>query len=221
MNTYKQKERSYFTNVRYDLVSLIPEKPHSRILEIGAGGGETLIVIKEKGIAEEVIGIELTPLEDSHQKDKLIDRFLFGNIETMHLPFPENYFDAIVCGDVLEHLVDPWSVIEMLTKYLVVGGVFIVSIPNIRFRKALTRIYFRGDFSYESSGIFDKTHLRFFCKQNMLDLLSSDQLKVHKAYPNFEFHQSDRLIDFINKTTFRFFEEFLALQFILVSERIK
>ena len=42
--------------------------------------------------------------------------------------------DLILCLDVLEHLVDPWSVVRRLSPLLAPGGRLIVSVPNIRMR---------------------------------------------------------------------------------------
>ena len=221
MEYYQSKKNTYFTNSRKDIIQLLKKNPESKILEIGAGGGDTLIEIKLRGLASEVWGVELFSLPNSNQKDESIDRFFISNIEKEFDFLPKNYFDAILCGDVLEHLVDPWTVVSQLTECLKIGGVFISSIPNIRIRSAFSKIYWKGDFSYTDAGTFDKTHLRFFCKKNMIELFSSERLQVVKTFPNFDFNDNEKRFQILNRLTFRLFEEFLALQFLIISEKIK
>jgi 2-polyprenyl-3-methyl-5-hydroxy-6-metoxy-1,4-benzoquinol methylase len=218
MNKYKQKERAYFTNVRHDIISLIPNKPDLKILEVGAGGGDTLMAIKERGLASEVIGIELNLLEGSNQNNPLISEFVFGDIEKMKLPFKQEYFDLIICGDVLEHLVDPQAVIHKLETYLSPGGLMIASLPNIRHYTALLEIFFKGNFPYTDYGLFDKTHLRFFCKSDMIKMFSTVNLKVEKIYPIFDLLPSSR-VKVVNKITFGLICEFISLQFVLVARK--
>jgi len=81
MEFYSQKEQLYFTNARIDLISLMPDRKDNKVLEIGAGGGDTLIEIKKKGLASEVVGIELMEMAGTNQKDPAIDRFLICDIE--------------------------------------------------------------------------------------------------------------------------------------------
>src|SRR3972149_8920682 len=153
---YEEKPTKYYSYYRMSLINLIPKNKDNKILEIGAGGGNTLVKIKELGIAKQVVGVELIKIENSNQSNSNIERFIIGNIENIELGFEENYFDVILCGDVLEHLLDPWQTVKKLQKYLKRGGIFIASIPNIREKSTLISIIFKGDFKYEDSGILDK-----------------------------------------------------------------
>lgn len=56
---YEDKEFSYFSNPRQDIVKLLPEKIH-RVLEVGCGSGETLNIIKSKFPDSQTVGIELS-----------------------------------------------------------------------------------------------------------------------------------------------------------------
>ncbi|MDF1548024.1 MAG: class I SAM-dependent methyltransferase, partial [Bacteroidales bacterium] len=115
---YEDKDSKYFNNPRTDLIGLIPNKENNKILEIGSGGGDTLIEIKRLGLAKEVVGIDVTDLPNSNQNSAEIDKLLICDIEDVQLNFQENYFDVIICGDVLEHLIDPLSVLRKLHLYL-------------------------------------------------------------------------------------------------------
>ena len=54
----KSKDAVYYTNMRGDILSLMPSNPNRRVLEIEAGGGDTLLAIKQSGLTGEVYGIE-------------------------------------------------------------------------------------------------------------------------------------------------------------------
>jgi len=87
------------------------------------------------------------------------------------LPEITGTFDLIICADILEHLVDPWSVTADIRRFAHAGTVLAVSIPNVRYWRALARLAFGKGFAYEESGIFDSTHLRFFTSADALRML--------------------------------------------------
>lgn len=213
---YKDKNQEYFSGVREDIINCLPKKNAQKILEVGAGGGDTLCRIKELGLAKEVVGFELVEIANSNQRRSEIDNFIFGNIENDELPFEENYFDVIICGDVLEHLIDPWSVLEKLNKYLKYDGVAIISLPNIRHFSALKRIFINASFRYEDKGLFDKTHFRFFCKSDMIELVERSGLRLQSVYPYFDKSPKARKIRLLNTISLGLFSDLLSGQYILI-----
>jgi len=224
MNTthYKVKTEDYFSNVRRDVISLIPNNPGQKILEIGAGAGNTLLFIKEAGIAGEVMGVELMDIPGSYQRHPSIDKFQIGNIEQEEIQAAGEYFDVILCADVLEHLVDPWVTVDKLAGYLKKGGSLIVSIPNIREWKTLARIVFRGEFTYRpEGGIMDKTHLRFFCRKNIYQLLTTSYLSPSYCKPNFMLKEvpQGKFRRILNILSFGLFEDFLTVQYIFIAKK--
>lgn len=220
MKFYTEKKEDYFSHHRTELISFVPKNPENRILEIGAGGGDTLVEIKRLGLAKEIVGVELMDLPGSKQKDPSIDKWILADIEKVDLPFENERFDVIICGDVFEHLVDPWATLRKITPLLTKGGLLVTSIPNIRIKNAMFKIYFKGDFGYTADGTFDKTHLRFFCKKNMIDMLSTESLQIVDVKRDFDFKRNSKPQIF-NAMTFNVFEEFLALQFLFAVKRIK
>lgn len=201
-----------------DMLDVIPRSGKSKILEIGAGSGETLLKAKALGLAKEVVGVELVRLENSNQSHPAMDRFIIGDVEQMDLPLAQNYFDVILCGDVLEHLVDPWGTVKKLSAHLKPNGYFIASIPNFREIKTLLSIVMHGDFDYNDAGILDRTHLRFFCKKNMVELFEQSGLTVISIKSNLDIlGKGKRML--LNKLTFRFFSEFLEGEYLVVAQK--
>jgi 2-polyprenyl-3-methyl-5-hydroxy-6-metoxy-1,4-benzoquinol methylase len=218
MKYYDEKNPAYFTNSRRDIISMLPVKQGLHVLELGAGGGGTLMDLKKSGIAAKVVGIEMFHLENTFQRDPLLDEFLIGNIEEMDLSARKESFDVVIMGDVLEHLIDPWAAVKKVSGVVKPGGVMIASIPNIRSKEAFRKIFLKGDFGYTSQGLFDKTHYRWFCKKNMIELMTPENFSIVSVVSNLEFKEGSGTRTF-NRLTFRLFEEFLTVQFITMSKK--
>lgn len=221
MHQYAVKEQTYFTNVRRDLIRLLPPGEGLRVLEIGAGGGDTLVAMKQTGRVAEAVGVELFELPGSHQDHPLIDHLFLLDIEKESLPLPENHFDAVVCGDVLEHLVDPWAVVEKLVRFLKPGGWFILSVPNFREITTVYRVVVRGDFAYNPlGGVLDRTHLRFFCRKNAIALATTGPLRLRSVHSNLTLQDYRPKRYYFDRLTLGLFRGWLTSQHLVVSEKI-
>jgi 2-polyprenyl-3-methyl-5-hydroxy-6-metoxy-1,4-benzoquinol methylase len=212
---YDEKKKDYFLNIRKELLDLIPiENRNGTMLEIGAASGDNSLYAKKNGYAKNIYGIELFKMEDSNQENILFDEFIIGNIEDLEFKFENEKFDVILAGDVLEHLIDPYIIVEKLNKYLKPNGVLISSIPNIRYFRVLKDIVINGNFKYAEKGVLDKTHLRFFAKKNIIDLFEMNNYKVEKIKSNLTSVNNKSV--FLNKITFGLLEEFLTKQYFVV-----
>jgi 2-polyprenyl-3-methyl-5-hydroxy-6-metoxy-1,4-benzoquinol methylase len=217
---YEKKEEFYFDSIRKDLLELIPETNRGGVLlEIGAGKGNTLHFAKTHHYASEVHGIELCKIDNSFQKNDQLDSFTIGDIETMDIDFDSGRFDVILCGDVLEHLKEPHSVLKRLSPLLRPNGVIIASIPNIREVNTLKSIVFQGDFKYTDTGILDRTHLRFFCKKNIVELFTDngyDLLQIGDLNWQRAKSWKFRFFEFL---TMKKFEDFFITQYYVVTKK--
>lgn len=163
----------YYRFVRFDLIRDIPQGLH-RVLEVGCAEGATGATLKNNGCAREVVGIELNP-DAANVASARLDKVICADVETVDFSaesLDEGSFDYIICGDVLEHLKDPWYQLGRLLTLLKSGGKFIVSLPNIRYYGIVFPLLFHDDFEYRSSGILDQTHLRFFTKSTSIKMLT-------------------------------------------------
>ena len=79
---------------------------------------------------------------------------------------PPGQFDAIVCGDILEHLRDPDRLLRQAKDWLKPDGTLVASIPNVR-HHSVVRSVLEGNWTYESAGLLDRTHLRFFTRREI------------------------------------------------------
>lgn len=149
----------YFQNVRGEMLPFLPERVE-RMLEVGCGEGVFGAQCKQRHGCE-CWGIEYNAEAAQHAATRL-DRVLVGDAMAQVRLLPERHFDVAVCNDVLEHLVEPESLLREITRTLRAGGVVVASIPNVRYYRALKTLLFKADFPRDEFGIFDRTHLRFF-----------------------------------------------------------
>lgn len=92
--------------------------------------------------------------------------------------------DVWIFGDTLEHFKDPWSVLTRIRKIIPNHGCIVTCIPNAQHWSIQARLNC-GDFRYESSGLLDQTHLRWFTRQTMLELFESTGYRVIEGMSRF------------------------------------
>ena len=182
MQNYSDKSGSYFAYARKEIASLLPlgsgeQGQGARVLEIGCGAGSTLGWLRQTGVASETIGVEIVEAAAT-QARAFADKVHCLDFERHDLPAGHGQFDVILCLDVLEHMVDPWKVVDRLvTGYLKPGGTLVASLPNIQHYSVVLPLLFKGKWRYEDEGLLDRTHLRFFTRESAVALLTHASLK--------------------------------------------
>lgn len=143
-----------------------------RVLELGtAVGSMTQLIHEVSGCT--VVGMEIDP-EMAKMATPWCERMIVGNIESMDLAetLGDDRFDVIVAADVLEHLYDPWACLLKIRPYLRPEGFIVLSVPNVAHNALLAELL-NGRFPYQEKGLLDRTHLRFFTRSNLEDMLFS------------------------------------------------
>ena len=79
-------------------------------------------------------------------------------------------YNAIIFLDVLEHLQNPWAVIKGAMTVLQPGGTIHIVVPNIAHISVVRRLL-QGRFEYNDCGTMDRTHLRWFTRESLRQLL--------------------------------------------------
>ncbi|MFH5804407.1 class I SAM-dependent methyltransferase [Alienimonas sp. DA493] len=139
-----------------------------RVLDVGCNGGAVARQIRERDPNARVWGIEWNvdalaaaePVLEAGFRVDLEDR------EALRAALRGLTFDAVIAGDVLEHLSDPWGVLEDLFRHVAAGGVVLISLPNVG-RWELIAHLARQRWPVEDRGVFDRTHRRFFMKNDL------------------------------------------------------
>jgi 2-polyprenyl-3-methyl-5-hydroxy-6-metoxy-1,4-benzoquinol methylase len=162
-----------------------PYSSHSVILSrLGEGRGRrALDVAAADGFLSELLtrqGWTVTALErDPEQAARARGRCKEVIVADLEDPLTEigGPFDAIVCGDVLEHLREPLLALLALKGKLAPDGVIVISVPNVA-HLWMRLSLLAGRFQYADRGLLDRTHLRFFTRRTFLDFLREAGLSV-------------------------------------------
>lgn len=186
----------YSSSIRFDLINLMSNEKDDPVdvLEIGCACGATLLKIKDIYKNSNLYGVEVNT--NCAEIAKNFATIISENIENKVLPFEDNFFDYIILGDVLEHLVDPWSVLNNLRKHLKPSGWVIASIPNVM-HFSVIRGLLNGSWTYTDAGLLDTTHLRFFTFAEI------DKMFINAGYENMQYsanslYKSKEDIEFTN-----------------------
>lgn len=211
---YEDKQQSYYAFVRRDIEPLLPAHAR-RVLEVGCGGGGTLAWLKESGRAGWLAGIELSAAAAAVARPRL-DELYEGDVDRHLDRFAPGSLDLVLCLDVLEHLVDPWTTLQRLQTLLRPGGRLIASLPNVRHHSVLLPLLFTGRWRYETAGIMDRTHLRFFSRRTALDLLEQAGLALEAERSTYAWGSWDRWKDLASLGLLR---AFFSFQYLLSARK--
>lgn len=166
-STVAAKPNMYFEFDRPDVLKLVPITAR-QILDVGCGAGRLGAAIKARQPAR-VTGLELHP-EAAFRAKAVIDAVHSGNIETDDFGWDEGSFDCVIFADVLEHLRNPELVLSRVHRWLKPGGWVIASLPNVR-HHSVVKSLLAGNWTYESAGLLDADHVRFFTRREIEKLL--------------------------------------------------
>lgn len=161
------RDLSYHGHARPELMALIPPTAGS-VLDIGCGAGALGAALRERQGCR-VVGIEYDRDAAEVAADR-IDRVVVGDADELEPDFLPGEFDVIVCGDILEHLREPGDLLRRARRWLAPGGLLVASIPNARHRSVVGGLL-AGNWTYESAGLLDRDHVRFFTRREIEKLV--------------------------------------------------
>lgn len=161
---------SYYQGQRREMLAYIPENAQ-RFLELGCGSGGFGALLRKSRHNAHIIGVEIHPQSAQEARQRL-DCVIEQPVETALESIPAGSVDCVVCNDVLEHLLDPWSVLLQIKRVLQPDGSVVSSIPNVRHFPVFKNYLLGGDWRYEKWGVLDRTHLRFFTKSSIERMFS-------------------------------------------------
>jgi 2-polyprenyl-3-methyl-5-hydroxy-6-metoxy-1,4-benzoquinol methylase len=191
--------RRYFLDAKPALLELFDPRG-LRILDAGCAAGGNGALLKKAG-AREVVGIEL-------------DAVIEGDLATVDLaPLTGEPFDAVLFVDVLEHLLEPRAALVRYLALVKPGGLVVASIPNVAHVWVIANLL-AARWPQKDSGIFDRTHVRFFARRDMVRLLESAGLEVLEVRPYYSRYRSIRALSL--GLSLYVFRAYFARQYLLV-----
>jgi SAM-dependent methyltransferase len=203
--------------------ALHPEGGGKRVLDVGCAGGYLAGILAQRGY--EVVGVERPGGYGDHFPEgvELVEADLDRG-----LPPLQGRFSYVICGDILEHLRDPGSLLRQIAPVLEPDGLLIASLPNSG------NLYFRlvvlsGRFPQEAKGLFDRTHLHFYMWQGWRELFAGAGFQIENrkvsgipiglAAPRWDGSVAVRALESVSHLAARMRPTLFAYQFVVTASR--
>jgi trans-aconitate methyltransferase len=152
-----------------DLLAVIP-RAAGRLVEVGCSSGSLAREYKQAGGTGHYTGIEVVPAYAELAR-RHCDRVLTIDIEIADTSYLKSELpcDCWIFGDTLEHLRDPWSLLGRIREAISPTGCIAACIPNAQ-HWSMQAMLSAGAFRYQSSGLLDRTHLRWFTRVTIAEM---------------------------------------------------
>jgi 2-polyprenyl-3-methyl-5-hydroxy-6-metoxy-1,4-benzoquinol methylase len=174
----------YYDNVNTTILDLV-DISSKRICEFGCASGALARAVRRRIPDVHYVGVEMVEEQLKRAADvlnvsincnlDLLDDW--SKNDEIDSALPLNSFDHVIFGDVLEHLYDPQNALKQAALRLVSGGSALVCIPNVQHWSVFAQLAL-GSWPQEDAGLFDRTHIRWFALNDMIQLVERSGLVV-------------------------------------------
>lgn len=151
---------------------------YRRVIEVGSSSGALAQAYRGLNPAVRYTGIEIDASYAEASKQHCTD-VLLGNIERFSPDVMAGFADGDcwIFADVLEHLYNPWRMLEKIREGASGPVEVIACIPNAQ-NWSLQACMNGGDYMYQDSGLLDRTHIRWFTRITIIKLFSEAGFRV-------------------------------------------
>ena len=153
------QDRIYANHGNAPLINMLSGCP--QLLDVGCGAGDNAFLVKTANPACHVYGITHSAPEANIAGKQMVHCWVFDLEDNLPADLASRTFDALLFSHVLEHLREPDEVLARFSRLLRKGGQVLIAVPNILSWRMRLK-FLMGKFTYESAGVLDDTHLRFF-----------------------------------------------------------
>ena len=148
------------------------------ILDIGCYDGTLLSLIKNRD--NNFYGLEASDygVEKCLKRGINTRQFFFDGSEK--LPYGDNFFDAIIVGEIIEHIFDTDFFLEEIKRILKPGGKMLLSTPNVASLGRRILLFFGRNPIIEISPNEEDSsgHIRYFTFKSLEKLLRKHGFKI-------------------------------------------
>jgi len=173
---YEFKVSPYSSHSR--LLEAFPEQGDGRfVVDVGDGEGLLSRPLVERGFGVVCVALPGSVSATMPAGVKVVEANL-----NRELPALRQELSYALCGDVLEHLVDPEETLRWLGSAMTPEGRLVASLPNSAHWFVRLNVLM-GRFPEDDKGLFDRTHLHFYAWKNWKALLERSGFAVESVTP--------------------------------------
>lgn len=189
---YTQKEREFFEDRYYDLLSFIPEiKKNDVGLEVGLAGGVLAFLLKRFIKVENLYALEHPDTSSQYSKaflKKLKENKILlkpTDLYNGRFPWPNNFFNFIIFSEVIEHLIPAYVplILREMKRILKKDGWILITTPNIAsLLKRINLLFGKNpiefDLRFHQMATFG--HIREYTMRELISIAEEEKLKIIK-----------------------------------------
>lgn len=134
----KYEDSGYYTHPigisrKKKVIRMLSPQKSDIICDLGCGDGNLSKFIVKK--VEEVYGIDISPTRVRRSQKKGIKAICADVCST---PFKSDYFDKVICSEVIEHIINSKELLQEINRILKKGGTAVLTVPfNQKIEKTL------------------------------------------------------------------------------------
>lgn len=131
------------------ITEMFSQLPKGRVLDLGCGDGQYSNQLAEQGFV-----VQAADMDKS--RFKFHDRIAFDHCDlSKPLPFEDHSFDYVLFLETIEHLKNPFAVVNEISRVLKPNGTLIISTPNILNLGSRFRFLLDGSFDFFREPLLD------------------------------------------------------------------
>ncbi len=127
---YSHSSVPWQQKIIYDFLKLIPTNSEMRCLDAGCGIGNNLSTLLK--FFKNITACDVSEQALNYTRNRINNqsiKFIKANLN--NIPFPSNYFDVLICTEVLEHTNNSDEIMRELMRVLKKdNGFLVISTPN-------------------------------------------------------------------------------------------
>jgi ubiquinone/menaquinone biosynthesis C-methylase UbiE len=166
---------------------LYPQKSDI-ICDLGCGDGNLSRDIVKK--AKKIYGADISPTRVKKARKNGIDAVCADVCST---PFKSNYFDKVICSEVIEHVIEPRKLLQEINRVLKRGGIAALTVPfNQKIEKTLLDVPKEDLEQMDYEEIKRKyhvteDHLNSFSEEEFIKLLEEEKFTIKQIDYTYEY----------------------------------
>lgn len=158
------------------LKKFIPSEKEIVVVDFGCGNGKIIQEMKKNNPQAEYVGLDVSGVALELAEATLPDCKFYKIEDGGSLPLENNSVDFIFSSEVVEHIYDTENAMAELYRILKPGGKLLLTAPYHGLIKNILIAIFAFDKHFNPIG----SHIRFFSKKSLFDLLKKYGFEIEK-----------------------------------------